>query len=140
MHIRIKSLCSLLEALLVASVTASSLFKYDATSSAHLSFLFGEPLKLNRVGWSASVPSYSLTGPLIHRVVSKPFLCYLGCVLRVIVRLGENPLFQSEVRSALEQVIIEDVSVHVCIHLSLDPDRSPRSAGTVRLPPPPFTE
>lgn len=121
-------------------MTASSLFEYDATSSAHLSFLFEEPLKLNRVGWSASVPSYSLTGALIHRVVSKPFLCYLGCVLRVIVRLGENPLFQSEVRSALEQVIIEDVSVHVCIHLSLDPDRSPRSAGTVRLPPPSFTE
>lgn len=57
MHIRIKSLCSVLEALLVSSVTASSLFEYDATSSAHLSFLFGEPLKLNRVGWSASVPS-----------------------------------------------------------------------------------
>ena len=66
----------------------------------------------------------ALAGPLkdIHRVVPKPLLCFLGCVLRVVVLLEDEPSPQSEVQSALEQVFIKDVSVHCCIRLSLDPD------------------
>ena len=59
------------------------------------------------------------------RVVPRPLLCYLGCVLRVVVLLDDEPSPQSEVQSALEQVFIKDVSGHCCIHLSLDPDWSP---------------
>uniref|UniRef100_A0A8C3AS20 AP complex subunit beta n=1 Tax=Cyclopterus lumpus TaxID=8103 RepID=A0A8C3AS20_CYCLU len=87
-----------------------------------------EPLRqagFHQVGWGASVHSHfqispemfnrvqvrALAGPLkdIHRVVPKPLLCYLGCVLRFV-------------QSALEHVFIQDVSVHCCIHLSLNPD------------------
>ena len=52
----------------------------------------------------------ALAGPLkdIQRLVLKPLLCCLGCVLRVIVLLKGEPLTQSEVLSALEQVFIKD--------------------------------
>ena len=47
---------------------------------------------------------------------SKPLLCFLGCVLQVIV------IAQSEVQSALEQVFFKDLGVLCCIHLSLYQD------------------
>ena len=74
-------------------------------------------------GWTGSV--FALKD--IHRLVLKPLLCYLGCVLRVVVLLKGGPSPQSEVHSALEQVFIKDLPVHRCIHLSLDPDWSPSS-------------
>lgn len=40
-------------------------------------------------------------------------LCYLHCVLRVTVLLEDETSSESEVQSAVEQVIIEDVSVRV---------------------------
>ena len=66
----------------------------------------------------------ALAGPLkdIQRLVPKPLLRCLGCVLRVIVLLEGEPSPQSEDLSALEQVIIKDVSVLCSIHLSLNPD------------------
>jgi len=73
----------------------------------------------------ARVQIWALAGPLkdIHIVVLKPLLCYLGSVLWVVVLLEDEPSPQSEVQSALKcSVIIKDVSVHGCIHLSLDPD------------------
>lgn len=54
-----------------------------------------------------------------HKVVLKPLLCYLGCVLRVVLLLETEPLTQSEIQQDLEQVIIKDVSVYV--HLDLSP-------------------
>ena len=36
----------------------------------------------------------------IHRLVLMPLLCYLGCVLRVVVLLKGEPSPQSEVQSA----------------------------------------
>ena len=50
----------------------------------------------------------ALAGPLkdIQRLVPKPRLRSLGCVLRVVVLLECEPLPQSEVLSALEQVFI----------------------------------
>ena len=39
----------------------------------------------------------------------------------------DEPSPQYEVQSALNQVIIKDVSIYCCIHLSLDPDYSPSS-------------
>ena len=66
----------------------------------------------------------ALTGPLkdIQRLVPKPLLRCLGCVLRVVVLLVVEPSPQSEVRSTLEQVFIKDLSVLCSVHLSLDPD------------------
>ena len=50
----------------------------------------------------------TLAGPLkdIQRPVPKPLLRGLGCVLRGIVLLEGEPVPQSEVLSALEQVFI----------------------------------
>ena len=66
----------------------------------------------------------ALAGPLkdIQRLVPKPLLRCLGCVLRVVVLLEGEPSPQSEVQSALEQVFINDLSVLCSVHLCLDPD------------------
>ena len=66
----------------------------------------------------------ALAGPLkdIHRLVTKPLLHCLGCVLRVIVLLEGEPPPQSEVQNALEQVFIKDLSELCSILLSLNPD------------------
>ena len=65
----------------------------------------------------------ALAGPLkgILRLVPKPLLYCLGCVLRAVVLLEGEPLPQSEVLSALEQVFIKDLSVLCSVHLSFDP-------------------
>ena len=70
------------------------------------------------------VQVWALTEPLkdIQRLVPKPLLHCVGCVLRVVVLLEVEPLPQSEVLSALEQVFIKDLSVLCFIHLSLDPN------------------
>ena len=57
-----------------------------------------------------------------QRLVPKPLLRCLGCVLRVIVLLEGDPSRQSEVLSALEQVFIKDLVVLCSVHISLDPD------------------
>ena len=59
------------------------------------------------------VQVWALAGPLkdIHRLVTKPLLRCLGCVLRVVVLLEGEPSPLSEVLSALEQVFIKDISV-----------------------------
>ena len=58
----------------------------------------------------------ALAGPLkdILRLVPKPLLRCLDCVLRVIVLLEGEPLPQSEVLSALKPIFIKDL----CTHLS----------------------
>ena len=65
----------------------------------------------------------ALAGPLkdIQRLVLKPLLRCLGCVLRVVVLLEAEPLPQSGVLSALEQVFIKDLSVLCSVHPCLDP-------------------
>ena len=70
---------------------------------------------------------WALAWPLkdIQRLVLKPLLRCLGCVLKVVVLLESRPSPQSEVLSALEQVFIKDFSVLCSVHLSLDPDESP---------------
>ena len=101
-------------------------------------FFSADPLKLCQVEWRASLHSYfqvspemldrvevrALAGPLkdIQRLVSKPLLHCLGCVLRVIVLLEGELSLGSEILSALEQVLIKDVSVLCAVHLSLNPD------------------
>jgi hypothetical protein len=52
-----------------------------------------------------------LSGPLkdIQRLVPKPLLHCLGCVLRVVVLFEGEPSPQSEVLSALEEVFIMDL-------------------------------
>ena len=68
----------------------------------------GNPLKLCQVGWGASQHSYfhvspemldqghvwALAGPLkgIQRLVPKPLLRYLGCMLRVVVLFEGEPV------------------------------------------------
>ena len=65
-----------------------------------------------------------LVGPLkdIERLVPKPLLHCLVCVLRVVVLLEGEPLPQSEVLSTLEQVSIKDLSVICPVNLCLDLD------------------
>ena len=66
----------------------------------------------------------ALAGPLkdIQRLVLKPLLHCLGCVLRVVVLLEGDPSPQSEVLNAPEQVFIKNLSVLCSVHPSLDPD------------------
>ena len=80
-----------------------------------LPFFSADPLKFRHDGWRPSVDRHfeispemldclqarALAGPLkeIHRVVPKPLLHCLGCVLRVIVLLEGKPSAQSERRS-----------------------------------------
>ena len=47
----------------------------------------------------------------IQRLVPKPLLRCLGCVLRIIVLLDGEPSPQSEVLRNLEQFFIKDLSV-----------------------------
>ena len=65
----------------------------------------------------------ALAGPLkvILRFVPKPLLRCLGCVLRVVVLLEGEPLPQSAVLSALEQVFNKDLSVLCFVQLCLNP-------------------
>ena len=58
----------------------------------------------------------------IRRLVPKPLLPCLGCVLRVVVLEEGEPSPQSEVLSALKQVFIKDLSVLWSVHLCLHPD------------------
>ena len=66
----------------------------------------------------------ALAGPLkdTQRLVPKPLLFCLGCVLRVVVLFEGEPSPQSKVLSALEQVFIKDLSVLCSFHISLNPD------------------
>ena len=68
-----------------------------------------------------------LAGPLkdIQRLIPKPLLLCLGCVLRVVGLLEVEPSLQSEVLSALEQVFIKDFFVFCSVHLFLDHSQSP---------------
>ena len=69
----------------------------------------------------------ALAGPFkdIKRLVPKPLLRCLGCMLRVVVLLEGEPSPQSEVLSALEPILIKDLSVLCSVHLSLDTEQSP---------------
>ncbi len=74
----------------------------------------------------------------IHRVVPKSLLRCFAWVLRVIVLLEDEPLAQSEILSALDQVFNKDISVLCSVQLSLSPDQSSRLCRMM-LPPPCFT-
>ena len=69
------------------------------------------------------VQVWALAGPLkdIQRLIPKPLLPFLGCVLRVVVLLEGELSLQSDVLSSLEQVFIKDLSVLCAVHLSLGP-------------------
>ena len=66
----------------------------------------------------------ALAGPLkvIQKLVPKPLLHCLGCVLRFIVLLEGEPSPQSEVLSALDLGFIRDLYVLISLHPSLNPD------------------
>ena len=86
-----------------------------------------------------------LAGPLkdIQRLVPKPLLRCLGCVLRVVVLLEGEPLPQSEVLSTTEQVFIKDLSVapfrFPSILTSLPVPTTEKYLHSMMLPPPCFT-
>ena len=123
----------------LAAITASSLLGYDATSLVHLYLgIFSHSslqILSSSIRWMHSyfqvspemfdrVQVQALAGPLndIQRLVPKPLLHCLICVLRDVVLLEGEPSPQSEVLSALEQVFIKDLSVPCSVHLSLDLD------------------
>ena len=66
----------------------------------------------------------TLAGPLkdIQRLVTKPLLSCLSCVLRIVVVLEGEPLPLTKFLSILEQDLIKDLSVLCSVHLSLNPD------------------
>ena len=128
----------------MAAIIASSPLGYDATSLAHLylgSFshsslqILSSSVRLDgeRRYFQASPEMFNrvqvraLAGKLkgIQRLVPKPLLCCLGCMLRVVVLLEGEPSPQAEVLSALEQDFIKDLSLLFFVHLSLDLDSSP---------------
>lgn len=90
------------------------LFEDDATSLVHpsLGSLVHSSLQPCSEMFN-QIPVWLLARPLLdlHRVVLKPLLLYLGCVLIVVVLLNDEPLRQSKVKKALEQVSIQEVSV-----------------------------
>ena len=71
------------------------------------------------------VHGQALAGHLkdIQRLIPKPLLRCLGCVLRVVVLLEGEPSPQFDVLSALEQIFIKDLTVPCSV--SLNPDSSP---------------
>ena len=87
----------------------------------------------------------ALAGPLkdIQRLVPKPLLHRLGCVLRVVVLLEGEHSPQFEVLSALEQVFIKDFvpfifpSMLTSLPVLFATEKHPHSM--MMLPPPCFT-
>jgi hypothetical protein len=105
--------------------------------TAHLQV---SPEMLNRVQVLA------LAGPLkdTQRLVPKTLLRCLSYVLRVVVLLEGEPLPQSEVLSALEQVFIKDLctllrSAFPSILTSLPVTAAEKHPHSMMLPPPCFT-
>ena len=150
----------------MAEITASSLLGYDATGLAHLyfgeflPFFSADPLKLCQVGWEVMLHSYfqvspemfdgvqvqALARPLkdIQRLVPKPLLCCLECVLMVIVLLEGEPSPQAEVQSALEQVssriaLYFSPFIFPSILTSLPVPATEKRPHSIMLPPPCFT-
>ena len=58
----------------------------------------------------------------IQRLVPKPLLRCLGCVLRVVILLEGETSPQAEVLHTLEQFFIKDLSVLCAVDLSLNLD------------------
>ena len=86
----------------------------------------------------------ALAGPLkdIQRLVPKPLLPCLGCVLRFVVVLEDEPSPQSEVLSALEHIFIKDLSVLFIIPsilTSLPVPAAEKHTHSMVLPPPCIT-
>ncbi len=125
----------------LAPITASSLFEYDAPSLAHLflgSFSHSSLQDLSSsirldgkrrctaifrslhrcsIGFKSGLwlgHSRTLTEFVLY-----PLLCYIGCVLRVVVLLEAEPSPQSEVQSALEHVFIKDIDIAAFIFPSI---------------------
>ena len=66
-------------------------------------------------------------GPLkdFHVLVLKPFLCFFGCMLGVIVLLEYKSSPQSKVFFTLKQVLLKHFPVFGFINCSLYPYKSP---------------
>ena len=106
-------------------------------------FFSADPLKVCEVGWGPSVHSHFQVSPEIsdwvqvraltwqlkdiHRVVPKPLLRCLGCVLRVIVLLEGKPLAESEVLSTHLSTGIGQVMRGACF----PPDMTPSGLSCV---------
>lgn len=78
-----------------------------------LGTIIGQPFsRFSRDVWEGS--NQAMVGPLkgIYRVVPKLLLCCLSCVLMVIVLLEGDCFSQPEVLSALNQVLIKDISIY----------------------------
>lgn len=131
MYINIHSFCSILSEAHLEPITASSLFWYDAISLAHLILA----VLLYRtsqapLGWRgrsqispkifSKVQAWVLAWALkeIHKGVPKHSFVILVVGSGFCPLGADDPSHQSEVKSSL------DVSVHCCVHLSLNSDYS----------------
>ena len=92
-----------------------------------LPFFSAYPLKLCQVGWGASLHNYFQVSPEMFngvkvRAPAGPLLRCLSCVFRVFVVLEGVSSPQSEVLSALDEVVIKHLSVLFSFLISFDPD------------------
>ena len=87
----------------------------------------GVSVRLDGDLWWRAIFRSMLSGfkVLGHSVVPKIFLRCLVCVFTVIDWLEGEPLAQSEVLSALNQVFIKDISLLGAVQLFLNPDQLP---------------
>lgn len=101
----------------VCTITQGKLIVYDTTSFVHLEQPFSG---LSRDLKEKSGPARALAERSpgsgratldTRRVVPKPFLCCLGCVLRINVTLEGEPPAQYQVLCAVEFVFLKDISI-----------------------------
>lgn len=131
MYINIHSFCSILSEAHLEPITASSLFWYDAISLAHLILaVFLYRTSQAPLGWRgrsqispkifSKVQAWVLAWALkeIHKGVPKHSFVILVVGSGFCPLVADDPSHQSEVKSSL------DVSVHCCVHLSLNSDYS----------------
>lgn len=131
MYINIHSFCSILSEAHLEPITPSSLFWYDAISQAHLILaVFLYRTSQAPLGWRgrsqispkifSKVQAWVLAWALkeIHKGVPKHSFVILVVGSGFCPFVADDPSHQSEVKSSL------DVSVHCCVHLSLNSDYS----------------
>jgi hypothetical protein len=123
----------------LAAIAAVSLLEYDVTNLAHV-YLGSFSLQILSSSVQLNIAAQLFLVSLeIQRLVPKPLLHCLGCVLKFVVLLKSETSPQSEDLSALEQVFIKDLFILCSILTSLPVPAAEKHPHSMILPPPCFT-